>query len=264
MAGWARPQGPVHPARTTSIAAARNSPLAGRSSQSAVRELVPRAPQGISLPRSAPVATCPVGCGPRPPVARSVSRAMARVPRLMRTPAAADPGRCSGRVRSGPGRADRCDSRRPVDRPSAWARSAAAGPSSRSRRWCTCWGWIPAGHHRVADHCRGDRGFGMLAHRRGGHVRRCRALLRGAGSRGGRCGHGCRSPSPDVLLAGFAVLMLAVAALMLTRRRVRAGGVVGQSSTGCRWTCRSSPSAPGSSAPAPAPRRCSSPRSRSG
>jgi uncharacterized membrane protein YfcA len=67
--------------------------------------------------------------------------------------------------------------------------------------------------------------FGMLAHRRDGHVRVLQGIVFGALEAVGAVA-GTRlslAVPPDVLLAGFAVLMLAVAALMLTRRRVPAG-----------------------------------------
>ena len=107
--------------------------------------------------------------------------------------------------------------------------------------------------------------FGMLAHRSDGHVRALQGLVFGAlGAAGAVAGTRLSLVvPPDVLLAGFSVLMLAVAVLMLARRRVPAGSSARVRGSGCRWTCRSSPSAPASSAPAPAPRRCSSPRSRS-
>ena len=70
--------------------------------------------------------------------------------------------------------------------------------------------------------------FGMLAHRRDGHVRVLQGIVFGVlGAAGAFAGTRLSlAVSPDVLLAGFAVLTLAVAALMLTRRRVpaRAGG----------------------------------------
>ena len=67
--------------------------------------------------------------------------------------------------------------------------------------------------------------FGMLAHRRDGHVRVLQGIVFGAlGAVGAVAGTRLSlAVPPDVLLAGFAVLMLAVAALMLTRRRVPAG-----------------------------------------
>jgi uncharacterized membrane protein YfcA len=67
--------------------------------------------------------------------------------------------------------------------------------------------------------------FGMLAHRRDGHVRVLQGIVFGAlGAAGAVAGTRLSLVvPPDVLLAGFAVLMLAVAALMLTRRRVPAG-----------------------------------------
>ena len=71
--------------------------------------------------------------------------------------------------------------------------------------------------------------FGMLAHRRDGHVRVLQGVVFGAlGAAGAVVGTRLSlAVPPDVLLAGFAVLMLAVAALMLTRRRVPAGAGVG-------------------------------------
>ena len=71
--------------------------------------------------------------------------------------------------------------------------------------------------------------FGMLAHRRDGHVRVLQGIVFGAlGAAGAVAGTRLSlAVPPDVLLAGFAVLMLAVAALMLTRRRVPAGAGVG-------------------------------------
>ena len=70
--------------------------------------------------------------------------------------------------------------------------------------------------------------FGMLAHRRDGHVRVLQGIVFGAlGAAGAVAGTRLSlAVPPDVLLAGFAVLMLAVAALMLTRRRVPAGAGV--------------------------------------
>ncbi len=67
--------------------------------------------------------------------------------------------------------------------------------------------------------------FGMLAHRRDGHVRVVQGVVFGAiGVAGAVAGTRLSlSVPPDVLLAGFSVLMLTVAALMLTRRRVPAG-----------------------------------------
>ena len=67
--------------------------------------------------------------------------------------------------------------------------------------------------------------FGMLAHRRDGHVRVLQGIVFGVlGAAGAFAGTRLSlAVSPDVLLAGFAVLTLAVAALMLTRRRVPAG-----------------------------------------
>ena len=71
--------------------------------------------------------------------------------------------------------------------------------------------------------------FGMLAHRRDGHVRVLQGVVFGAlGAAGAVVGTRLSlAVPPGVLLAGFAVLMLAVAALMLTRRRVPAGAGVG-------------------------------------
>ncbi len=68
--------------------------------------------------------------------------------------------------------------------------------------------------------------FGVLAHRRDGNVRLLQGLVFGAiGIAGAVAGtHLALRVSPDVLLAGFSVLMLAVAALMLTRRRVPVTG----------------------------------------
>ena len=109
--------------------------------------------------------------------------------------------------------------------------------------------------------------FGMLAHRRDGHVRVLQGVVFGAlGAAGAVAGTRLSlAVPPDVLLAGFAVLMLAVAALMLTRRRVPAGV------TAARTLRMRVPLdvpiitfTPRSSAPALAPRRCSSPRWRSG
>ena len=61
--------------------------------------------------------------------------------------------------------------------------------------------------------------FGMLAHRRDGHVRVLQGVVFGAlGAAGAVAGTRLSlAVPPDVLLAGFSVLMLAVAALMLTR-----------------------------------------------
>ncbi len=66
--------------------------------------------------------------------------------------------------------------------------------------------------------------FGMLAHRSGGHVRVLQGIVFGAiGVVGAVAGTRLSlSVPPDVLLTGFSVLMLTVAALMLTRRRVPA------------------------------------------
>jgi len=70
--------------------------------------------------------------------------------------------------------------------------------------------------------------FGMLAHRRDGHVRVLQGVVFGAlGAAGAVAGTRLSlAVRPDVLLAGFSVLMLTVAALMLTRSRSRvpAGG----------------------------------------
>ncbi|MGS0686798.1 sulfite exporter TauE/SafE family protein [Nakamurella sp. GG22] len=68
--------------------------------------------------------------------------------------------------------------------------------------------------------------FGVLAHRRGGNVRLLQGLVFGAiGVVGAVAGTRlAQQVSSDVLLAGFSVLMLTVAALMFTRRRVPAGG----------------------------------------
>ncbi len=70
--------------------------------------------------------------------------------------------------------------------------------------------------------------FGMLAHRRDGHVRVLQGVLFGVlGAAGAVVGTRLSMSVPaDVLLAGFSVLMLAVAAVMLTRSssRVPAGG----------------------------------------
>ena len=77
--------------------------------------------------------------------------------------------------------------------------------------------------------------FGMLAHRRDGHVRVLQGMVFGAlGAAGAVAGTRLSlAVPPDVLLAGFAVLMLAVAALMLTRRRVpAAAGGTGSRRTG--------------------------------
>lgn len=67
--------------------------------------------------------------------------------------------------------------------------------------------------------------FGMLAHRRDGHVRILQGVVFGlVGAAGAVAGTRLSlAVPPDVLLAGFSVLMLAVAAIMLTRRRVPAG-----------------------------------------
>ena len=109
--------------------------------------------------------------------------------------------------------------------------------------------------------------FGMLAHRRDGHVRVLQGVVFGAlGAAGAVAGTRLSlAVPPDVLLAGFSVLMLTVAALMLARSRSRvpAGGgpdvadAVPLDVPIITFT-------PGSSAPAPAPRRCSSPRWWSG
>ncbi len=73
--------------------------------------------------------------------------------------------------------------------------------------------------------------FGMLAHRRDGHVRVLQGVVFGAlGAAGAVVGTRLSmSVPPDVLLVGFSVLMLAVAAVMLTRSssRVPAGGAPG-------------------------------------
>jgi len=70
--------------------------------------------------------------------------------------------------------------------------------------------------------------FGMLAHRRDGHVRVLQGVVFGAlGAVGAVAGTRLSLVvRPDVLLAGFSVLMLTVAALMLarSRSRVSAGG----------------------------------------
>lgn len=67
--------------------------------------------------------------------------------------------------------------------------------------------------------------FGMLAHRRDGYVRVLAGIVFGlVGAAGAVIGtKWSLAVSPDVLLAGFSMLMLVVAALMLTRRRVPAG-----------------------------------------
>jgi len=67
--------------------------------------------------------------------------------------------------------------------------------------------------------------FGMLAHRRDGHVRMLQGVVFGlVGAAGAVAGTRLSlAVAPDVLLAGFSVLMLAVAGIMLTRRRVPAG-----------------------------------------
>lgn len=66
--------------------------------------------------------------------------------------------------------------------------------------------------------------FGMLAHRRDGHVRVSQGVVFGLlGAAGAVVGtRFSLAVPPDVLLAGFSLLMLAVATLMLTRRRVPA------------------------------------------
>ena len=66
---------------------------------------------------------------------------------------------------------------------------------------------------------------GMLAHRRDGHVRMLQGLVFGlVGAAGAVAGTRLSlAVAPEVLLAGFSVLMLAVAGIMLTRRRVPAG-----------------------------------------
>ena len=70
--------------------------------------------------------------------------------------------------------------------------------------------------------------FGMLAHRRDGHVRVLQGVVFGSlGAVGAVVGTRLSmSVPPDVLLAGFSVLMLGVAAIMLSRSasRVPAGG----------------------------------------
>ncbi len=68
--------------------------------------------------------------------------------------------------------------------------------------------------------------FGVLAHRRDGNVRLLQGLVFGAiGVAGAVAGTRLAlQVSPDVLLAGFSVLMLTVAALMFSRRRVPAAG----------------------------------------
>jgi uncharacterized membrane protein YfcA len=68
--------------------------------------------------------------------------------------------------------------------------------------------------------------FGVLAHRRDGNVRLLQGLVFGAiGVAGAVAGTRLAlQVSPDVLLAGFSVLMLTVATLMFTRRRVPATG----------------------------------------
>jgi hypothetical protein len=75
--------------------------------------------------------------------------------------------------------------------------------------------------------------FGMLAHRRDGHVRVLQGVIFGAlGAAGAVAGTRLSlSVPPDLLLTGFSVLMLAVAVLMLTRttNRVSAGGGRGES-----------------------------------
>ncbi len=66
---------------------------------------------------------------------------------------------------------------------------------------------------------------GMLAHHRDGHVRMSKGVVFGlVGAVGAVAGTRLSlAVPPDVLLAGFSVLMLAVAAIMLARRRVPAG-----------------------------------------
>lgn len=66
---------------------------------------------------------------------------------------------------------------------------------------------------------------GMLAHRRDGHVRMVPGLVFGlVGAAGAVAGTRLSlAVAPEVLLAGFSGLMLAVAAIMLSRRRVPAG-----------------------------------------
>lgn len=68
--------------------------------------------------------------------------------------------------------------------------------------------------------------MGMLAHRRHGRVKVTQGIIFGLiGIVGAVAGTRLSlAVSPDVLLVGFSVLMLAVAALMLTRRRVPVGG----------------------------------------
>ena len=65
---------------------------------------------------------------------------------------------------------------------------------------------------------------GMVAHRRDGHVRVAQGIVFGlVGAAGAVLGtRWSLAVPPDVLLAGFSVLMLSVAALMLTRHRVPA------------------------------------------
>jgi uncharacterized membrane protein YfcA len=68
--------------------------------------------------------------------------------------------------------------------------------------------------------------FGMLAHRHDGRVRVGQGVVFGLlGAAGAVVGtRFSLAVPPDVLLAGFSLLMLAVATIMLTRRRVPAGG----------------------------------------
>ncbi len=68
--------------------------------------------------------------------------------------------------------------------------------------------------------------FGMLVHRRDRNVRVLQGVVFGAiGVAGAVAGTRLSlQVSPDVLLAGFSVLMLVVASLMFTRRRVPAAG----------------------------------------
>ena len=68
--------------------------------------------------------------------------------------------------------------------------------------------------------------FGMLAHRRDGHVRIVQGVVFGlVGAAGAVAGSRLSlAVPPDVLLAGFSALMLVVASIMLSRRRVPAGG----------------------------------------
>ncbi len=68
--------------------------------------------------------------------------------------------------------------------------------------------------------------MGMFAHRRHGRVKVTQGIVFGLiGTIGAVAGTRLSlAVPPDVLLAGFSVLMLAVAALMLTRKRVPVGG----------------------------------------